>query len=585
MVWKRIEPTLTSHEDQVGARKAVAAAEATQWEKQERIPAAAVCRAAELIERNRGKWSKAQLVEALETTEEVPEAVELDEFCVPEVQTAEGKASFDREFKLHVQGLADKSALQTRKAKEEYIRVMISHSGAYCRSLEDFTPAQLDVPELKLACTGERIEDPRRHMGMEDQEWFRRETVKFDKMGLWSAPTKKMADDGLFMSNAVVVKTADKESGMVKRRLTVDFWGPNSRIDPPPQHIPTVGELAERVHKAVLFDKDDAISGYYQWKLHEDSKRFTGVYTPLGTRVFNCMPLGINVAPSVWNGAMAEKFGDMPGDRVLTLMDDFVKFTPAKEGVSREDLEMDHVKLLDEFLTRVEAMRLKLKLPKAEHAVEEIEALGMRYGHGKMEKTGWTTSVIQEYPAPRTAKQMERFLALGQYYGNFVENYATLVLPLRELQRKKRWDKTDMAEGSKERQLFERVKGELAKELRLALPDWDREFIIKSDFSKEGIGGALLQKDEKGNLQAVGFVSRKCKATESKVSAADGEMVALVWTIQRFEKFVIGRKFTAYVDQGSLSWLKDRALGSINNKRLQHSFAYLRQFKFDSTVI
>ena len=40
-------------------------------------------------------------------------------------------------------------------------------------------------------------------MGMEDQEWFKQESVKFDKMGLWSAPTKRMADDGLFMSNAV----------------------------------------------------------------------------------------------------------------------------------------------------------------------------------------------------------------------------------------------------------------------------------------------------------------------------------------------------------------------------------------------
>ena len=49
----------------------------------------------------------------------------------------------------------------------------------------------------------------------------------------------------------------------------------------------------------MLFDKDDGISGYYQWKLHEDSKRFTGVYTPLGVRVLNCMPLGINVGPSV----------------------------------------------------------------------------------------------------------------------------------------------------------------------------------------------------------------------------------------------------------------------------------------------
>ena len=35
------------------------------------------------------------------------------------------------------------------------------------------------------------------------------------------------------------------------------------------------------------------------------------------------------------------------------------------------------------------------------------------------------------------------------------------------------------------------------------------------------------------------------------------------------------------MDQGSLGWLKDRALSSINNKRLQGAFAYLRQFQFD----
>ena len=59
-----------------------------------------------------------------------------------------------------------------------------------------------------------------------------------------------------------------------------------------------------------------------------------------------------------------------------------------------------------------------------------------------------------------------------------------------------------MTEGSEERKLFDRV--ELAKRVRLALPDWSKEFIIKSDFSKEAIGGALLQKDDSGKLQAVG---------------------------------------------------------------------------------
>ena len=44
----------------------------------------------------------------------------------------------------------------------------------------------------------------------------------------------------------------------------------------PPERIPVVGELADRLHGVVLFDKDDGVSGYYQWPLHEDSKRFTG---------------------------------------------------------------------------------------------------------------------------------------------------------------------------------------------------------------------------------------------------------------------------------------------------------------------
>jgi hypothetical protein len=163
------------------------------------------------------------------------------------------------------------------------------------------------------------------------------------------------------------------------------------------------------------------------------------------------------------------------------------------------------------------------------HAVEEIEALDMVYGKGKMVKTDWTTSVIRDYPIPTSARRMERFLALGQCYALFVEDYARLVAPLRYLQRKKRWDKEDMREGSEERKRFEHVREELINELRLALPDWLREFIVKSDFSNEAIGGALLQKDSNGKMQAVAFVSRKCTPAELKMGAADGEMCALVW--------------------------------------------------------
>ena len=117
--------------------------------------------------------------------------------------------------------------------------------------------------------------------------------------------------------------------------------------------------------------------------------------------------------------------------------------------------------------------------------------------------------------------------------------------------------------------------------MRLALPDWSRDFITKSDFSDTAMGGALLQEDKDGNIRPIAYVSRKCVGAEIGAPAPDGELLALVWVVQRFKKLLIGKRFRAFVDQASLHWLHNKELCSINNKRLQGAFAYLRQFQFD----
>ena len=142
--------------------------------------------------------------------------------------------------------------------------------------------------------------------------------------------------------------------------------------------------------------------------------------------------------------------------------------------------------------------------------------------------------------------------ALEQYYGKYTEGYAKLVAPLRSLERKTRWSKGDMAPGTREHDLFLEIKERLTEDVRLALPDWSREFIIKSDFSDTAMGGALLQEDKDGKIRPIAYVSRKCVGAELGASAPDGELLALVWVIQRFEKFLIGKRFKAYVDQASL---------------------------------
>ena len=60
----------------------------------------------------------------------------------------------------------------------------------------------------------------------------------------------------------------------------------------------------------------------------------------------------------------------------------------------------------------------------------------MIYNGDTMRKTEWTYSVLRDYKAPTGPKQMQRFLALGQYYGKYTEGYAKLVAPLRRLEKK-----------------------------------------------------------------------------------------------------------------------------------------------------
>ncbi len=545
------------------------------------VPIGLTVRAAEIIEENAGKqrWAQVASTNFLGTAAEVPEPIDPNEYCIPLPQAEQDRDEYMK--KLHE--LAAQSALQSEESRQRYVDIMVKNMDAYCLSLESFVPGQLDVPDLVLAVENpdDPIVDRYRGMSVIDEEWYRKEVEKFDKIGMFERPTDEMAQRGLWVSNPVIVKKVDEATGEIKRRLTFDFWGPNSRIKPPPQRIPVVAELADRLHDAVLLDKDDGWSGYYQRRLAPESRRFTGVYTPLGLRVFTCMPMGINVAPSEWNGSMMEKLGALPLDRFFFLMDDFIRFTPQREGQTRQEMEHEHLNLLEEFLGLVIAAKLKLKLPKAVHAVEVLEALGLEYGHGQVRKTDWTTSVLRDYPVPRGARQMESFLALGMYYGQFVEGYARFVAPLRALARKKRWAREDMAVGSVEYEYFEQIRTKLVEQIKLTLPDWTAKFIIKSDWSMTAIGGALLQKGADGKLRPIAFVSRKCTDAEGALGAPDGEMVALVWVIKRFEKYLLGRHFEAYVDQGSLSWLKNHALSSINNKRLQASFAYLRQFRFD----
>ena len=89
---------------------------------------------------------------------------------------------------------------------------------------------------------------------------------------------------------------------------------------------------------------------------------------------------------------------------------------------------------------------------------------------------------------------------------------------------------------------FKSLISALCKRPILRLPDFDSDFILRTDASEFGLGAVLLQEHE-GVKLPVSYASRKLLAREMGYSVIEKECLGIVWGIQKFESYLYGREF------------------------------------------
>lgn len=97
---------------------------------------------------------------------------------------------------------------------------------------------------------------------------------------------------------------------------------------------------------------------------------------------------------------------------------------------------------------------------------------------------------------------------------------------------------------------FENLKQALSSAPVLALPDFNKAFIIETNASRFGIGAVLMQE---GHLLA--FLSKALGPKWQALSVYEKELLAIVTTVQKWEQYLIGHHFVVKTDQKSLKWL------------------------------
>ena len=97
---------------------------------------------------------------------------------------------------------------------------------------------------------------------------------------------------------------------------------------------------------------------------------------------------------------------------------------------------------------------------------------------------------VEQFPTPKTKKELQTFLGLAGYYRKFIPGFSSIAVPLYDLLAARtlwRWE-------NDQELAFKHLKMSLCKEpVVLALPRSEGEFELCTDASDVGLGAGLSQ--------------------------------------------------------------------------------------------
>ena len=315
-------------------------------------------------------------------------------------------------------------------------------------------------------------------------------------------------------------------------RIVIDYRHLNKNMIPDKMPMPNFDDVLSQLNGAKLFSALDLLSGYHQVPLSEDSKQCTAFSTHNQHWQSEVMPFGLSNAPLTFVRLMHQILGNMKN--VFVYLDDIIIFSRNTE---------EHFQILDEVLSRLEKAGLKIKLRKCQFLKRQLDFLGHVIGTNRFKMQDKKIETILNYPPPKNAKGVKRFLGIIGYYSPFVRNFTTIAYPLTKLLRKDvkfKW-------GKEEESAFQDLKSRLTKAPILTYPDYSKEFFLACDASDIGIGAVLLQKG-KERLMPIAFASRTLNRTERRYSVTERESLAVIFGLRKFRHSILGFKIQVITD-------------------------------------
>ena len=295
-------------------------------------------------------------------------------------------------------------------------------------------------------------------------------------------------------------------------RFCVDYHQLNSVTRKDAYPIPRIDETLGTLAGSCIFTTLDLLSGYWQVEVRPEDREKTAVCTSEGLFEFNVMPFGLCNAPATFQRLMDCVLAGLHWQSCLVYLDGIIIL-----GRSFSD----HLHKLRDVFDRFREAGLKLKPSKCKFGQKEVAFLDHIVSDQGIAPDPAKVAAITNWPIPRSRKEVQQFLGLGNYYRRFIQDFATIAKPLHRLTVKDReflW--TEACEVA-----FRNLQRKLVSAPILAFPDFTKTFVLDTNASNVGIG-AVLSQVEDGRETVIAYASRVLSKAERGYCVTRRELLA-----------------------------------------------------------
>jgi hypothetical protein len=166
----------------------------------------------------------------------------------------------------------------------------------------------------------------------------------------------------------------------------------------------------------------DCYSGFWQINIREEDREKSAFSIPsLGHFEFNRLPYGMSNSPASFQRLMDLVLKNLTGTECWVYIDDVIVYSDTIE---------EHAKRLSNVMERFRKANLQLQPGKCVFAQEKVTYLGFELSHRGVEASPDKVKAIQNFPIPKTVRDVRSFLGLACFYRILVPHFADIAKPL-----------------------------------------------------------------------------------------------------------------------------------------------------------